>query len=334
MCTSFTLESQDGNFMLSRTMDFSIEMAKTVVYIPKNFSLSHCYKSIESYKTKYSYVGMGELKNNISIIFDGVNDHGLCGATLYFAGYAKYVDPEIKTNSVKISPDMVINYILGNYSTIDQVKEAFIKHQIEIVNECNPTLKIVPPLHYIFMDNSGKTIIIETTKDGINVYDQNVGVMTNSPEYPWHENNLNNYLTLTPKQHKEVKWLGKTLRPISQGSGNFGLPGDFTSVSRFIRAAFLKNFMPQGKNELDNLLKAEHILKSVNVAKGAVVTEENNFDYSCYRAFMSSTSRTYYFATYGNQRIRKIDLKKLESNLDPKVFTINNEEDILDITEM
>ena len=77
-------------------------------------------------------------------------------------------------------------------------------------------------------------------KDGVHVYDDTVGVMTNSPDYPWHENNLNNYLTVTPKQHEPVNWLGKELHPMSQGSGNFGLPGDFTPVARFVRAAYLK----------------------------------------------------------------------------------------------
>lgn len=119
---------------------------------------------------------------------------------------------------------------------------------------------------------------------------------------------------------------------MSQGSGNFGLPGDFTPVARFVRAAYLKNFMYQADNEYGNLIKAENILKSVNVAKGAVVTEADAQDFSYYRSFMSATSQTYYFATYNNQRVRKINLQSLTDLTEPKIFVVDNHEDILDIT--
>ena len=332
MCTSFTLHAKDESYMLSRTMDFSIEMAKTVTYIPQNFHLIHDYRSSETYQTKYAYVGMGALEDHCNIVFDGINEQGLTAATLYFVSYAGYADPQAATTAVKVAPDMVVGYTLGNYASVNEVKTAFEQNQIQIVDEKNPTLGITPPLHYIFMDKTGATIVVEVMKDGVHVYDDTVGVMTNSPDYPWHENNLNNYLTVTPKQHKPVNWLGKELHPMSQGSGNFGLPGDFTPVARFVRAAYLKNFMPQADNEYGNLIKAENILKSVNVAKGAVVTENDAQDFSCYRSFMSATSQTYYFATYNNQRVRKIDLQTLTSLTEPKIFVVDNHEDILDIT--
>lgn len=332
MCTSFTLHAKDESYMLSRTMDFSIEMAKTVTYIPQNFHLIHDYSSSEMYQIKYAYVGMGALEDHCNIVFDGVNEQGLTAATLYFVNYANYADPQAVTTAVKVAPDMVVGYTLGNYASVNEVKTAFEQNQIQIVDEKNPTLGITPPLHYIFMDKTGATIVVEVMKDGVHVYDDTVGVMTNSPDYPWHENNLNNYLTVTPKQHEPVNWLGKELHPMSQGSGNFGLPGDFTPVARFVRTAYLKNFMPQADDEYGNLIKAENILKSVNVAKGAVVTETDAQDFSCYRSFMSATSQTYYFATYNNQRVRKINLQSLIDLTEPKIFVVDNHEDILDIT--
>lgn len=164
-------------------------------------------------------------------------------------------------------------------------------------------------------------------------YDDMVGVMTNSLDYSWYENNLNNYLTtVTHQQHEPVNWLGKKLHSMSQGSGNFGLPDDSTPVARFVRAAYLKKFMPQDDNEYGNLSKAENISKSVNIAKGTVVTETDAQDFSCYRSFMSATSQTYYFTTYNNQQVRKIHLQILTGLTEPKVFSVDNHEDILNIT--
>ena len=154
VCTSFTLHAKDESYMLSRTMDFSIEMAKTVTYIPQNFHLIHDYSSSEMYQTKYAYVGMGALEDHCNIVFDGVNEQGLTAATLYFVSYAGYADPQATTTAVKITPDMVVGYTLGNYASVNEVKTAFEQNQIQIVDEKNPPLGITPPLHYIFMDKT------------------------------------------------------------------------------------------------------------------------------------------------------------------------------------
>jgi len=201
-----------------------------------------------------------------------------------------------------------------------------------IINDTNPTLGLTPPLHFIFSDSSGQSLIIEPRQGGLSIIKDSIGVMTNSPDYQWHETNLRNYLSFTPNQKESIELLGKTLKPFSQGSGTFGFPGDFTPPSRFVRTAYLKNYAEKPSNELAAITLCHHILESVSIPKGIVITEHGASDFTCYSAYMCSETLSYYFSTYGNQRIRKISLSEsLKNEKEFKNFPIVNEEDILEL---
>ncbi|AZZ59943.1 choloylglycine hydrolase family protein [Oenococcus sp. UCMA 16435] len=330
-CTSFVINTMDNTNVLARTMDFTIEMAKNVVYTPKEKKIASSYGEDDFYISKLPFIGMGiQMPDDGPVTFDGVNQAGLTAATLYFPRYASYKKAK-EANKLAVSPDKVISFILANCKTIQDTKKAF-ETEITIVDRQNPILGLTAPLHYIFMDKSGKALIVEPTENGIKIYDHSVGVMTNSPDYPWHETNLRNYLTINPNQHQSVNWLGKTLNPFSQGSGSFGLPGDYTPTSRFIRAAFLRNFVEKPKDETHAVNIAANILKSVSIPKGIVINEENKSDYTCYSSYMSAQTQSYYFSTYGNQRIRKVSLsEKLLSHTDYLSFPVEDNEDILNL---
>ena len=326
-CSSFTLETEDNKHFLSRTMDFMIEMAEQVVFVPKNKNFTTSYSTDNEIKSKYAFLGMGEVGNNSPILFDGVNEHGLTGATLYFPGFAVYHDAQ-KKGKINVSPDKVIPVILALANNLDEVARLF-ENELQIVNDPNSTLNKVPPLHFIFSDTSGKSLIIEPKQDGVDIIDNSIGVMTNSPDYNWHETNLRNYLSVSPQQHQPIEFLSKTLRPFSQGSGTFGLPGDFTPPSRFVRTAFLKNNVFKPRNEIEAVSLAHHILESVSIPQGIVITENQHSDYTCYSAYICSESQSYYFSTYGNQRINKITLTdELKNSDDYQQFKVNNKEDI------
>ncbi|UQS84269.1 choloylglycine hydrolase family protein [Bombilactobacillus thymidiniphilus] len=235
------------------------------------------------------------------ITFDGVNDEGLMGATLYFPVYCSYQDAATD-HTWAVSPDKVISVVLGEATTLADVKTLF-QEQITIVNDANPTLNAVSPLHYIFSDSTGASLIVEPQADGVHIIDNSVGMMTNSPDYHWHETNLRNYLAVTPKQHDDVEFFGKTLKLFSQGSGTFGLPGDYTPVSRFVRTAFMKNNVEPAEDEATGVTLAHHVLEPVSIPRGIVVTSNDTFDYTCYSAYICAESRSYYYSTYVNQRI-------------------------------
>lgn len=328
-CSSFTLETKDHKHLLSRTMDFMMEMAEQVVFVPKNKTFAVSYDDKEEITSKHAFIGMGSIQevDNAPVTCDGVNDAGVTAGVLYFPGYASYKE-KATDNTWAVSPDKVISAVLSQAASLAEVKELF-DEKISIVNEVSVTLKVVPPLHFIFSDTSGKSLIVEPEEDGVHVIEDSIGVMTNSPDYHWHETNLRNYLSVQPKQHEDIEFLGKTLKPFSQGSGTFGLPGDFTPVSRFVRTAFMKNNVEQPADELSAVTLSHHILESVSIPRGIVVTTDDTFDYTCYTAYMCAESRSYYYATYGNQRIRCVRLTpELEKETDYREFKVQPKEDI------
>ncbi|BDR60174.1 penicillin acylase [Lactobacillus xylocopicola] len=323
------METKDKKHFLSRTMDFMMEMAQELVFTPKDQPFIVSYQDQQEITSKHAFLGMGQLQDsdNAPITFDGVNDAGVTGAVLYFPGYANYVE-RAEANKWAVSPDKVISAVLSQAASLTDVEDLF-QNKLALVNEASPTLKVVPPLHYIFSDTSGTSVIIEPQADGIHVIKDSVGVMTNSPDYHWHETNLRNYLAVRPKQHAEIEFLGKTLRPFSQGSGTFGLPGDFTPVSRFIRTAFMKNNVEQAPDEFAAVSLAHHMLESVSIPRGIVVTTDGTFDYTCYSAYICAESRSYYYSTYGNQRIRCVKLTpELAKEPNYRTFKVNPQEDI------
>ncbi len=258
-CSSFTLESQDNKHFLSRTMDFQIEMAEQILFIPRNKEIGFAHSNEETIETSYACLGMGAMEEGHPVLFDGINEKGLMGATLYFPGYADYSE-NIKKNQKGISPDMVIPTVLTQASNLEEIIDLFDKKFV-IINDTNPTLGLTPPLHFIFSDSSGQSLIIEPRQGGLSIIKDSIGVMTNSPDYQWHETNLRNYLSFTPNQKESIELLGKTLKPFSQGSGTFGFPGDFTPPSRFVRTAYLKNYAEKPSNELAAITLCHHILE-------------------------------------------------------------------------
>ncbi|KRL04138.1 penicillin acylase [Liquorilactobacillus oeni DSM 19972] len=301
-------------------------MAEEILFVPKNKNFKTSYGTDEAFNTKYAFMGVGKLIENDPVLFDGINEKGLMGATLYFPRYAHYEKKPL-SGKINVSPDKVIATVLASAKDLKEVSRLF-KNSLSILAQPNSVIGSVPPLHYIFSDKSGHTLIIEPRENGIDIIEDSIGVMTNSPDYYWHENNLRNYLTVTPKQHKPIKFLNKELFPFSQGSGTFGLPGDYTPPARFIRTAFLKNAVEQPANEVSAVSLLHHILEAVSIPKGAVINEKGASDYTCYTAHMCAETLSFYYSTYFNQRINKISLKPLLDNTDYKTFKIANHEDI------
>ncbi|KRL39112.1 choloylglycine hydrolase family protein [Liquorilactobacillus uvarum] len=328
-CSSLTLSSKNSKHFLARTMDFTIEMAEEVIFVPRNKKFQSNYSNNSPIISDYAFAGVGQLDEYGPLLYDGINEKGLMGATLYFPRYASYKD-DLMTGKINISPDRIISTVLSKAKSLTEVANLF-KTKINIINQLNPTIKTVPPLHFIFSDQSGQSLIIEPKEDGIDIIENSIGVMTNSPDYHWHETNLRNYITLTPKQHSSITFINKELMPFSQGSGTFGLPGDYTPPSRFVRTAFLKNTVEQAKDETSTISLLHHILESVSIPKGAVINEQGAQDYTCYTAYMCSESLSFYYSTYYNQRINKLSLKPLLNFTDYKIFKIDNNEDINEI---
>lgn len=317
MCTSLTLTTTNQINTLARTMDFAFLLEPELVFIPRNYPL---VSDVDATARSVKYAMMGIGRNLGTYIFaDGLNEAGLACASLYFPGYAKYSDAVIP-DQTNLAPHEVVGWLLTNFSTIIEVKEAIAR--LNIISVPIKLLNILTPLHWIVTDKTGNTIVIEPMKDGIVIHDNPLGVMTNSPDLNWHLTNVRNYIGVTPNKTGTIQLNGMTFSPFGGGSGTIGLPGDYTPPSRFIRAIFGRESINPLENEDECIKAAFHILSSVDIPKGSVITDEG-IDYTQYTACMVCNTGTYYITTYDNNQIIRACLfnEDFEAK-EPKVWDI------------
>ena len=240
-------------------------------------------------------------------ISDGMNEKGLSIGLLWFPG-AKY--PSLEANELQktIALEDLALWILGSFATLDEVKEGIKK--VQIWAHVIPQLKQIPPVHYSIHDSSGNSIVIEFLDGKMEILDNPIGVLTNVPKFEWHKTNLRNYINLSAIGRKKIVFDGTVLDPTSQGSGLLGLPGDWTSPSRFVRISVIKDFVKKTKTPKQNVNLAFHILNDVDIPYGVVRPSSGNaYDYTQWAIVKDLSSMKLYFRTYKDLNIRTVDLK-------------------------
>jgi penicillin V amidase len=303
MCTSFTYSSQDGGHFLARTMDFTVNLGAKPVFIPRHYHFDLEFDQ-NGYETKYSFIGASRFVEKY-ILSDGFNEQGFGIAVLYFDPKAKYSE-STEASKMNFEASELVAWALGNISSVDDFAKKL--SSINLVNSQNKFLQINVPLHWIITDKTGKTAVLEITSSGYHLYDNEVGVMTNSPDFNWHLDNLAHYNHLQPTEAKS-KTYGKYVAKLDgPGFGAVGLPGDFTSASRFIRATFIKSYMEPAVNITDGIRNISYILNSVNIPKGIKINSNGLSDYTQYTAIMDLTNHKYYFKTYDSLSFQEFTL--------------------------
>ncbi|MBZ5215258.1 choloylglycine hydrolase family protein [Bacillus paralicheniformis] len=322
MCTSITLTTAGREHLLARTMDFDFELNGEVLLHPRRYKWKSEADGSE-HAGRYAFIGMGRRLNN-ALFADGVNEKGLSCAALYFPDYAVY-ESETKEQCRNLAPHEFVTWVLSECGDLEEVKKAAVS--VNIVEREVSLLSTVTPLHWLLTDRSGASIVVEPAAGGIQIHDNPVGVLTNSPDFPWHLTNLRNYIGLQPGQFAAKKMGDLTLSAFGQGSGLSGLPGDFTPPSRFVRSAVLKEHMKPVSNETEGVSAAFHILSNMNIPKGIVMTDNGEDDYTQYTAVMCSETCSYYFHHYQNRQIQKVCIlqEDLDSN-EIKAFPPKQEE--------
>ena len=238
MCTAITYKTDD--FYFGRTLDYEFSYGERVTIAPRNFFLN--FKNGETIKSHYAILGMAHVSENYPLFYDGINEKGLAMAGLNFPQNAHYNEELDEKNN--IASFELILYIL---SKCDGVKTA--KKELEKINIINTPFseKLLPsPLHFIIADKK-EAITVEPRKDGLKIYENPVGVLTNNPPFDMQIFNLNNYMHLSKKDPENHFSKNLDLKTYSRGMGALGLPGDLSSQSRFIRAAFIKENSISGK---------------------------------------------------------------------------------------
>lgn len=322
MCTALTLTTKEGHHLFGRNMDIEYSFNQAVTLVPRNFSYENVVTDKED-KTKYAMIGMGTIVEDHPLFAEALNEKGLACAGLNFPGYA-YWEEGVVEGKTNIPPYDFILWILSNFETIKELKLAL--QDVNLVSKRFRDSIPLPTLHWIVADKSGECIIIEKTKERLSVFDNKVGVLANAPTFDWHITHLHQYMGESTTQPSDTKWGDQELKPLGQGMGGIGLPGDFSSPSRFVKVAFLRSNAVLGDAKYSGISEFFHILNSVAMVRGSVVTPNEQNDITQYTCCMCQEAGVYYYNTYNNNQINVIDMNK--EDLDSphiKVFTYRDE---------
>jgi choloylglycine hydrolase len=327
-CTGIIIKTENGVVIPARTMEFGFDVRSKLLVIPKGTVLTFL-SSVEDkegfrYRTKYGFAGMNAVEKQI--VVDGVNEAGLYLGSFYFPGFASYSKITSQNQSRVISSEEMGNYILGNFATIEEVIEGLKK--ITVVGSFIEDIQGEAPFHYAVTDAKGRSVVIEYTKDGLKIHENTVGAICNSPSYDWHLTNLRNYVNLKPDNRHGVSLNGEKFTPLGEGSGMLGLPGDYTSSSRFVRATAFANTTLPSKDEEEGIFRAFHILNAFDIPKGAIREKSDKqvfTDYTVWTSAVDTKNKMYYYKTYKNQTVKKLDLLEILKASKGKVLTIESE---------
>ena len=304
MCTSITLLNAQGENFFGRTMDFSYDIEPELYVLPRNYVWNGAYGG-QRMQNLYAILGVGQEDGPLFAFYDGVNEKGFAAACLYFAGYAAYEAKPMPGKMPVASMDF-LHYLLANCASVEDLEK--LVAQVSIIGVPDPITNTAAPLHWIATDRSGKSVVVERTEQGTRVYPNPIGVMANSPEFPWHMTNLRTYAQVSPRQAAENQWGNLTLKPFGQGAGTSLLPGGYTSPERFARAAYLKTHLPTPQTREETVMACFHVMESVSIPKGAVISNRETFDYTRYTVFLNTKTCECYFKTYENSQIHTASL--------------------------
>ena len=301
MCTAVTY--QNGDHYFGRTLDYDISFSEELVFTPRRFPLP--FRNMGVQKAHYAILGMACVQEGYPLYFDGFNEKGLAMAGLNFVGNAHY--KEKLPDRDNIASFEFIPWILSQCASVQEAKQ-----QIERLNLTNiPFSAQLPPaqLHWMIADRN-EAITVESVKEGIRVYPNPVGVLTNNPPFDEQLFQLNNYMHLSPREPRNLFSEKLDLLAYSRGMGALGLPGDLSSQSRFVRAAFVKMNSISGESEAESVSQFFHILGTVDQVRGCCEVEPGKFEITMYTSCCNTDKGIYYYTTYGNHQISAVDMHR------------------------
>ena len=311
-CTGITLKSKDGGIVAARTIEWAESVMNTMyVVVPRNQELQSLTPSGMDgmkFKVKYGFVGLAVEQKEFMV--EGINEKGLSAGLFYFPNYGKYQPYDANEKDHSLADFQLVSYVLAECSTVDEVKKALSKVRVINIDPRSSTV------HWRFTDASGRQVVLEIVHEVMHFYDNPLGVLTNSPGIEWHWTNLNNYINLQPGSAPEHDFGPLLLKPLGHGSGMLGLPGDFTSPSRFVRAAFFQTTAPQQTDVQGSVFQAFHILNNFDIPIGTELSAgKASADAPSATQFTVASdihNRIIYYRTMYNGNIRCIDLKNID----------------------
>lgn len=292
MCTAVYYK----NRYFGRNLDYHCSFGEEVVLAPREFSFF--FGEEKEMQTHYAIIGMACVSEGVPLFYDGMNEKGLAMAGLLFEGNGVYQKPvEGKDN---VPSWGFIPWLLGQCETVSEAEKLLEKLNLTDT----PFSETLPPshLHWMIADRE-RCIVVEPLADGLHIYENPVGVLTNNPPFPFQMENLNQYLNLTAEEPQNRFSEKFELKPFSRGMGAMGLPGDWSSVSRFVRGAFVR--ANSVSEEAEDVSQFFHILGAVEQPKGCVHLGEKEYEVTIYSCCCDLGKGIYYWKEYGEQSCKR-----------------------------
>ena len=301
MCTAATYRTKD--FYFGRTLDYEFSYGEEITVTPRNYPFSFRY--LPEKREHYAIIGMAHVEEDYPLYYDAVNEKGLGMAGLNFVGNAVY--GEVREGKENVAVFELIPYILSQCENTEEARELLGKIQITDTRfkEQLPNGR----LHWIIADEK-EAITVESVTEGLKIYENAPGVLTNNPPFPMQMFQLNNYMQLSSRQPENLFSDQLSLETYSRGMGALGLPGDLSSASRFVRVAFTKLHARSGEGEADSVGQFFHILGSVEQTRGCCELENGKYEITIYTSCCNATKGIYYYTTYTNRQITAVDMHR------------------------
>ena len=308
MCTCATYQKKDHYF--GRNLDLEFSYSESVTITPRNFPLP--FRTKPAIDKHYAMIGMAFVCGGFPLYYDATNEYGLSMAGLNFPDNGFF--PEVQNDGKdEISPFEFIPWILNQCKNLTEA-EALL-NKIRLVNIPFSDKLPITPLHWMISDQTG-SIVLESVKDGIHIYPNPVGVMTNNPTFDIQLFRLNDYRNVSPSAAPAKFAPNVELNEYSRGMGGIGLPGDLSSGSRFVKVAFTKLNSVSDESEDSAVSQFFHILGSVEQQRGCCDLGEGKYEITIYSSCCNMDQGIYYYRTYDNSQISAVYMH--HENLDAK----------------
>ena len=324
-CTAIRLTAGDSGVVVGRTMEFGVDVQSDIVVVPAGSKLTSSLPDKAQgiqYTNKYGIVGANFM--NKHMVVDGMNEKGLYVGALYLPGYASYPEGTPENAAKSMAPEDYTAWLLGNFSTVAEIKEDYNK----VILVQNPQKEIGGqsfPGHFLITDSTGASIVIEPTDKTLKLFENPLGVLTNSPSFDWHMTNLSNYTNLSAVNVKPLDFSGTKIKTFGQGSGLVGLPGDYTPPSRLVRAVAFSQAAVKLPTATETVPQVFHIMNAFDIPYGSIQDKHESgihYDYTVWTIVADLKNLHYAFKTYKDQSIRTIDVKKALAGAGDKIRVI------------
>ena len=299
MCTAATYQTK--GFYMGRTLDYEFSYGDEITVTPRNYEFQ--FRHMGTVSSHYAMIGMAHVAGNYPLYYDAMNEKGLGMAGLNFVGNAAF--QEVDDTRDNVAQFELIPWILCQCATLEDAKKLLDRMNL-VGTPFSPQLPTAQ-LHWLIADKTG-SLTVECMADGLHVYDNPVGVLTNNPPFDKQLFHLNDFMHLSPKQPENTFSQDLNLQTYSRGMGALGLPGDLSSASRFVRVAFTKMNSRSGDSENESVSQFFHILGSVDQQRGCCEVADGKYEITLYTSCCSADTGIYYYTTYGNHQISGVDM--------------------------